>query len=329
LRLDRVYGGSISELTEDRLAFRRRPHVPIGVFLGGTFVLYVIMSWDLPASPVFCFTVSLTAACLALPVFFFSWLPFIAVAWSVMPQVRRSLVIERDGTIDFRSSPVFRGEVDGERLAPTHRRALFEVRYIELIAHVLVLGERAITLNVCRWSELIDPTFEVEETTKAILACDDRVRDHYHGHSLMPLVQGSMRVLDLGPDRLGAFKPPRGWQPPQTPVKAMYRAFVPTFRYLDGQACSIQQLSCDAGWQSECAQPFLRLAIVFVLMFNHFATLFWLPKYLRGLEPWLLAFVCAVASFAPTVVALYVTATWLYVKPLNARAAEMIGRTPP
>ncbi len=339
MRFDRVYNGAIVDLTERRLVFRRNRHAPPWLALLAIGVLYVLMirgslaaSASLPTTfTIFAISASVTIAWIV-NLHFFTALPLTALEWSFMPQVRRSLVIEREDAGDFRESPAFRVTIDGDRLGPTLRRALFEIRYNQLTSHVLVIGERAMTLNACLWPELVDRSFEVERTTRAILACDDRIRDDYDAHSLMPLVQASIRVLALGPERLGAFDAPRGRAPRPARggrVKSLHEVSNrPTFHYLDGQPASIQRLSCESGWQADKAEELLRVGISFVPSAWHVALLFLVPKLALGLGPWPLSFAWAAASFVPSAALLYIVAYWLYVKPLNDRAKEMIKATP-
>jgi hypothetical protein len=254
-----------------------------------------------------------------------------AIDASVMPRVRRSLVIAREDVQDFRSSPSFRVEVDGRYLPSTSRRALFELRYNGLTAHVIVIGQRAIALQACQWEDLIDPTFDAEKTTKAILACDRRLPEAHDSHSLVPLVQASMHVLELGPERLGAFKAPRNYVPGaarHAGFKSLHKGFLPTFYYLHGQSPLIQQLSCDAGFQSDY-EPLCRAAMTLAPSAWHVAMFFLLPVVLGDLAPWPFAFVSGAVCFLPTLLLLRLAALWLYVRPLDARAAEMIARTPP
>jgi hypothetical protein len=94
----------------------------------------------------------------------------------------------------------------------------------------------------------------------------------------------------------------------------------------------IQELSCDVGWQS-AREPLFLATMSLVPSVLHMAMaaefICFLPRGLIDLPPWALALAMAAPGLLVTFAVLYGTATWLYVKPLNARAAEMIRRTPP
>ncbi len=324
MKFDHVYDGSIPELDDHRLVFRRRWHVPPWLLLSLIFVLQVFTIRATRASPdlhdlvVACaVTASILLALGATLGLFLFVLPGMALDRSLMPRARRSLVIERAPGGAGRSVG-FQVEVDGERWAPTSRRALFEVRDELTNAHVLVIGTRAIALQAFQWRHVASPAFDAENATKALLTCDPRMRASYSPRSLMPLLQASMRVLELDPQRLGAFEaPPVRW-PFTSPG---------TFASQEGKTSPIRRLTCEAGVQSMLTTGLVVGAYLAAATW-HMAVLFWLRASLRGMNAWLFAFVSAAACLLPTVLLLYLAASWLYAKGLNGRAKVMIEQTP-
>jgi hypothetical protein len=324
LKFDPIYDGSITALEDHRLVIRRRAHVPLWLLLSWIFVLQVFTIRAMRASPDLHDLIVASAATAsillalgtALGLFVFV-LPGMALDRSLMPRVHRSLVIERtDGGAG--GSPGFRVEVDGARLAPTSRRALFELRDELTNAHVLVIGTRAIAVQAFQWRHAADPAFDAESATKALLTGDRRMRASYSRRSLTPLVQALMRVLDLDPHRLGAFEAP----PPRWPFTSPG-----TFASPEGTTSRIQRLSCEAGVQSVLTTALVVGAYLAAGSW-HIAALFWLRASLPGMESWLFAVVSAAACFLPTVLLLYLAARWLYAKRLNDRARVMIENTP-
>jgi hypothetical protein len=322
MKLEHVYGGSIPELDDHRLVFRRRWRVPPWLLLSWIFVLQVFTIRVTRAAPDFrdpvvagAITASFVLALGTTVVLFFFILPGMALDRSLMPRVRRSLVIDR---AEGAAGAGFRVEVDGERLAPTSRRAIFELRDALTNAHVLVIGTRAIVLQSFRRAHLDGPEFEAENATKALLTCDLRMRASYGARSLTPLLQASMHVLELDPQRLGAFEPP----PARWPV-----TWPGTFSSPEGKASRIQHLTCEDAVQSALRMNLLAGAYIVVAAW-HMAALFWLRASLLDMDPWLFAVVSATVCLLPMVVLLYLAARWLYATGLNGRARVMIELTP-
>lgn len=325
VKLDRVYGGSIPELDEQRLVYRRRWHAPPWLLLSGLFVVQVGVIRAMGASSDLrdlfvagAATASILLGFAATLGLFFFVLPWMALDRSFMPRVRRSLVIVRaEGTAG--ESALFQVEIDGEALAPTSRRALFELRDELLNAHVLVIGTRALTLQAFPWGDLVDPAVEADRATKALLTCERRMRDDYGPRSLLRLLQGAIVVLDLGTDRLGAFTAPEEAQWP-----LMCRS---TFAGEDGKTSRIQRLRRQTGVRSLFDMSLL-IVVYLVTGAWHMLALFSLRGWLANVAPWPFAIVTAAVCLLPTVALLYLTAGWLYVKRLNVHAHAMIEHTP-